>query len=231
MWTGTAKKTALDHLGRWSVDLFSGGDSRKAHASELPYVSLGELFRESKSTRDPQNTPNELFTYIGMENVESNTGSLTGNLTRIGREIKSRSKVVSAGQILYGRLRPNLNKVCLFDGAQQNVICSTEFFVLNVESDKVYPLVLREILSSRIVLDEALRFISGAALPRISFSDLASIKVPLPSMTEQAELEAFISKMQAERETLRKQLSLIPSVVEDRLKQSLGIARFYASDL
>lgn len=65
--------------------------------------------------------------YIGLENLEKNTGQLTGEIFHEYSSIKSTKAKFKKGDILYGKLRPNLNKVHLseYDG-----ICSTDILVL-----------------------------------------------------------------------------------------------------
>ncbi len=212
MWASAIPLAGIINEGRWKVELFAGTDAPAKKTSTLPFVALGDLFFESRATLNPQEDPDNVFIFIGMENVESNTGDLTGNLSKKGVEIKSRSKTFSEGQIIYGRLRPTLNKVYLCSSDTPNGICSGEFIVLNVREGLVRPRVLREILSSEFVLEQVIRFIAGAALPRVSFSDLASIEVPLPSVETQMKLEKSLFDLDARRKKLKKELSEIPKI-------------------
>lgn len=223
MWHGTVIFTELLDAGRWKVESFSAGGDALSEVSEFPEVALGELFVESRVSLDPQAQPADTFTYIGMENVESGSGELTGELTCTGRSIKSRSKVVRGGQILYGRLRPTLNKVHLFAGSSHTAICSGEFLVLDVNQERIRPRVLREILSSRLVRESVVRFIGGAALPRVSLTDLASIKVPLPPLHAQQALEAQLMETDARRQQARQTLALLPAQVDAMVDNCLGL--------
>lgn len=223
MWADTVQFKQLFNSGRWKVELYADAEDRVETTSTYPLFPLGKLFEESRVTIDPQSKSGEELTYIGMENVESNTGDLVGETTRLGGEIKSRSKVVCSGQVLYGRLRPSLNKVHLFQGKEDLVICSGEFFVLTPNKAVVLPRVLRELLASRLVLDSVIKFIGGAALPRISVSDLASIKVPVPPLKKQVELEKYLYEMDARRSSIKLELEEIPNKIEEKLFSVLGV--------
>lgn len=223
MWTDTIQSSELLSAGRWKVELFAETGVHPATSSMLPFVALGELFTESRLTTDPQTQSNEQFTYIGMENIESGSGDLIGETKRLGRDIKSRSKVVFHDQVLYGRLRPNLNKVHHFSGRQDQVICSGEFFVLNALEGVVRPRVLRQLLSSKSVVNLVTKFIGGAALPRVSISDLASIKVPLPLMEDQLKFEGFLSEIDERRASSKRELAEIPAELERRLNELLQV--------
>jgi type I restriction enzyme, S subunit len=223
MWTGNIKFSSLADAGRWKVELFAESGEKPLTSSTLPMVQLGELFVESRLTTDPQMQPNKPFTYIGMENVQSGTGDLVGSTGCLGREIKSRSKVVMRDQVLYGRLRPNLNKVHHFTGEDGQFICSGEFLVLNAKENVVRPKVLRELLSSKIVLAAVIKFIGGASLPRVSIADLASIKVPLPSMEDQAKFEEYVREIDTRRGKIKRELEEMPTHLERRLQEMLQI--------
>lgn len=87
---------------------------------------LGNTFEESDQKWFP-NSKSELVNYVGLENIESNTGLLV-NFTPIeSSKIKSSKTIFSKKTVLYGKLRPYLNKVLLptFDG-----ICSTDILSL-----------------------------------------------------------------------------------------------------
>lgn len=222
MWAGLIQYPKLIATGRWKVELFAESLEKYCGIySDFDYVPVGELFVESKKTINPQLTPNDEFSYIGMENVESGTGDLIDYRCCTGREIKSRSKVVQSENILYGRLRPNLNKVCMVKQPNKNEICSGEFLVLVARCNKVRPRVLKELLSSRIVLGSVIKFISGAALPRISLADLESIMVPLPPMDRQLEFERILLEADARRAEIKRELQEMPTMLEGYLKDFL----------
>jgi type I restriction enzyme, S subunit len=96
-------------------------------SDELPQgwasMPLGEVTNPTR----PRASPQELrhLPFVGMEQVESHTRRLLGTLPSF--EMKSTAFHFQAGDVLYGRLRPYLNKVlCLnFEG-----LCSSEFIVL-----------------------------------------------------------------------------------------------------
>ena len=65
--------------------------------------------------------------FVGLENIESQTGVLLGDTQSDFSIIESNKNVFRRGDILYGKLRPNLNKVHL---ANIDGICSTDILVL-----------------------------------------------------------------------------------------------------
>ena len=87
-----------------------------------PKKSLGELIQPSKEKFNPKKEKNKIF--IGLEHIESKTGRILGKGNSINT--KSTKNVFNKGDVLYGRLRPYLNKVCVsnFKG-----VCSTDILV------------------------------------------------------------------------------------------------------
>jgi restriction endonuclease S subunit len=83
-----------------------------------------------------ENIKNELLssddTYIGLENIESNTGKYIPSLENMSPE--SVSKVFYKDNVLFGKLRPYLAKVY---SSEFGGICSGEFLVLKPKKEKM----------------------------------------------------------------------------------------------
>jgi restriction endonuclease S subunit len=95
--------------------------------------------------------------------------------------------------ILYGKLRPNLNKVWL---ASFSGICSTDFILLRAKNETVVPKLYSFILRDAKFNSEVLKGVKGAQLPRISFDYLSSLQIPLPPLSIQQEIVAEIEGYQ-----------------------------------
>lgn len=127
----------------------------------------------SKDKIDPSTKPNELFNYVGLEHLESNTGKILSWEPSVGSSIKSTKNAFKKGQVLYGKLRPYLNKVVIpdFEG-----VCSTDILVL----ESKYPTILQRILLSQEFVSEASKKMSGVNLPRIKVKDFLDMKISYP---------------------------------------------------
>ena len=86
---------------------------------------LRQVVERISDTVNPKEE-NGFVHYIGLENIESQTGVLSGDIQSDFSAIKSNKNVFRKGDILYGKLRPNLNKVHL---ANIDGICSTDILV------------------------------------------------------------------------------------------------------
>ncbi len=161
--------------------------------SEWPFVPLGEVFQKSAKTILPGKLEGPV-TYIGLENISRNTGQLIGDtVTDNPATIKSLKNQFGPGEILYGKLRPNLNKVWLSD---RTGICSTDIYVINPKISKVIPALYAHIIRDGQFKDTVMAYVKGAQLPRIGWDSMASIAIPLPPLEVQREIVAEIEGYQ-----------------------------------
>ena len=136
--------------------------------------------------------------YIGLENIESQTGVLLGDAQSDFSMLKSNKNVFRKGDILYGKLRPNLNKVHL---AQVDGICSTDILVLRPYTPSLATFYKHYFLSEAFN-SEVVKTVSGQQLPRTSWEKINKIPVPPPNIQQQLvaeieQLEAKITQAQA----------------------------------
>lgn len=124
--------------------------------------------------------------FVGLQHVESHTGRRIGELP-LGGE-KGRKFLFSPGDIVYGYLRPYLNKVWVAD---MFGLCSVDQYVLRAR-DGVSPWYLAHALRSRATLEEAMRLTHNLQLPRLRSGLLAEIEIPMVPKDRQAEVVASL---------------------------------------
>lgn len=172
---------------------------------ELPkgwvWASIGEILDPSPEKVDPSKLQQNL-PYIGLEHIDKNTGRLLS----IGNSIEVRSTKTKfySEDLLYGKLRPYLNKVHvpIFEG-----ICSTDILVF---SKNKY--ISSRYIAFRFLAKDFVRFanqnVSGVQHPRIDFKTLSRFKIPLPPLPEQyrivAKIEELFTELDAGVELLKK---------------------------
>lgn len=100
------------------------------------WVRLGEVARRQVVTLKSADYPDAVFMYLGMENVAPGQWEQPTPVQTLGRDIKSQVVKVWPGLVLYGKLRPYLNKVVVptFEG-----IASSEFIPLEVDKGAMSP--------------------------------------------------------------------------------------------
>lgn len=164
-----------------------------ANASSWPIIPVAQVFKKSDQSVLPESLEGPV-TYIGLENITQGTGEISGEVTtEKPADIKSLKNIFKPGDILYGKLRPNLNKVWLAD---RKGICSTDIFVLEAGEGKAIPALYAYVFRSLRFNDAVMGQLKGAQLPRIGWSSFAELEIPLPPLDVQKELVAEIEGYQ-----------------------------------
>lgn len=164
-------------------------------------TTLGEVIQPSRARALPSEAPE--LPYVGMEHVEAQTMMLLERGSTSG--LKSSSVRFKKGDVLYGKMRPYLNKVWLaeFDG-----LCSAEFLVFP-KTDGLDAQLFAYRLNSQEFVNFANHQVSGDR-PRVDFEKLASFPHLLPPADEQkriaAQLDALLSRVAAGEAAARRAL-------------------------
>lgn len=163
------------------------------------WTTLGKATQPMQRRVNPQDYPE--MPYIGMENVEAHTMQLMGTVP--ARQMKSLADSFMAGDVLYGRLRPYLNKVLCPDF---NGLCSTEFIVFR-QVPHIYSKYLQYFLNSWEFVTFS-NSLNAGDRPRVKFEQFADYPFPLPPLPEQerivAKIEALFSQLDAGVAALRR---------------------------
>jgi type I restriction enzyme M protein len=123
--------------------------------------------------------------YVGLEHLEPETGAHRW-IAAGDAAIRSPKGVFRRGDVLYGRLRPNLRKgaVATVDG-----VSSADIFVLRPHDPALGPL-LALFLRSEPFAAHATEAATGANLPRLAARDLLATPFVLPPEPERSRLVA-----------------------------------------
>ncbi len=183
------------------------------------WVKVGDVTSPSKKTVNPQNFSD--VPYIGMENIEAHTMRLLGTIP--AGQLRSTADSFNPGDVLYGRLRPYLNKVFAPDFSG---LCSTEFIVFR-KNPLVYHKYLQYFLNqnSFVMFSNSL---NAGDRPRVKFEQFSSYPFPLPPLNEQetivAEIERQLSLITSLEQTVRANLNRV-----NHLRQAILKAAFNGS--
>lgn len=145
-----------------------------ASKNNWPVVKVGDLFELVSDTINPADETGRTV-YIGLENIEPSTGRLLGELECEINSIRSAKRVFKKSDILYGRLRPALNKVVYpnMDG-----VCSTDIIVLRAkDKDSILPELYSRIFRSVYFNEMVLNGVSGGQLPRVDAKYLLQLPI------------------------------------------------------
>ncbi len=184
--------------------------SNKAHHAGIPpnrlptgwaITTLGNIVVPSRGRGLPDEHPE--LPYVGMEHIESQTMRLLAHGQ--ASDVRSSSVLFKKGDVLYGKMRPYLNKVWVadFDG-----FCSAEFLVFPCpEGINSRFLALR--LNAQDFVTFANQSVSGDR-PRVDYDSMAAFPILLPPSAEQerivAKLDAMLSRISAGESAARRAL-------------------------
>jgi type I restriction enzyme S subunit len=146
------------------------------------------------------------YNYIALENIESNTGRLIDFNSSKGETIKSSKVKFEKGAVLYGKLRPYLNKVWVatFDG-----ICTTEILPFNPNEKILNSNFLSYYLRSPKFVDFVNSNTSGARMPRATTSFFKTkAKVPIPNLEIQEKIVKKLDLAFDKHQTLIQELQI-----------------------
>ena len=181
---------------------------------------LKEIVEQTNERITPSiDSPGEIVNFIGLANIQSNSGELVNFEPVRGEEILSASPKFKKGDILFGRMRPYLNKVWIaeFDG-----ICSGEALVFRPNKDKVDTQFLHALLLSQLTLDQVVPLQSGSSLPRVSSSDVLNIKLPIPkNLQKQKEIGSEVEKRRSEAKRLRNEAETVVAAAKARVERMI----------
>lgn len=173
-------------------------------------VEIGDLTKPSRPRCDPQEYPR--LPFVGMEQVESYSGRLIGTVS--SSTMKSTAFQFQPGDILYGRLRPYLNKVLCADF---NGLCSSEYFVLP-PMGSFDPKYLAFYLRTDGFVSFANQLNQGDR-PRVNFDQISSHEVPLAPLSEQKRIVAKVEKLLEKVDASRARLDKASAILK-RFRQS-----------
>ena len=124
--------------------------------------------------------------YVGLEDVVAGTGEFVGSATP--KRMQSSTFKFTSDHVLYGRLRPYLNKVFLpyFDGH-----CSTEIFPL-----RPFPGTDRRYVYYWLSMEKTVKEINltctGARMPRANMNAVLEFPFPRPPLHEQQRIVTIL---------------------------------------
>jgi type I restriction enzyme S subunit len=171
-------------------------------------VLLSEVATIERTAIQPSDIKSATI-YVGLEHIE--TGGRFLDPKPIDTDVLASSKFqFSSCHILYGKLRPYLEKIGCPDFSG---ICSTDILPI-LPGEKVERRYLFHYLRQPDMVNYANSRAVGANLPRLSPSVLASIEIPLPTISEQRRIAAILDQAEALRAKRRQVLTKLDALTQ-----------------
>lgn len=179
-------------------------------------AKLGEVCKVSASTKMIDKSKAWL---LNLDMVEQQTGrvveynfvgedGLNGSITQFDTE-----------NVLYSKLRPNLNKVVL---PERNGFCTSELLPLRPDARKLDRSYLAVFLRSDGFVNWAVSKTAGAKMPRLGTKDLLNTNIPLPEIKEQKAIAEKFKKSEELISLRKQQLFKLDELVKARFVEMFG---------
>lgn len=154
---------------------------------------LGKIVKNIKDKYEPMLNNKKCIKYIGLEHIEKNNGIIGFGSSD---DVKSLKTIFELGDILYGKLRPYLNK---HDIAKFSGICSTDILVYRAEDFNTAKFI-NYFMNTEKFIFYTVSNSKGINLPRISEKEVSGILVNVPTLSEQSEIVRIIDGLFAKEQ-------------------------------
>lgn len=155
------------------------------------WCKLGNIASYGNSSKAESNTVQSDTWILELEDIEKGTSRLLEKVRFSERQFKSTKNVFSKDDVLYGKLRPYLDKVVVAD---ESGVCTTEIIPITCH-DNLLPYYLRYFLKSPSFIKYANGSTHGMSLPRLGTDKAINSIVSLPPANEQQRIVAKVDEL------------------------------------
>lgn len=205
------------------VPVVDGVLPKESYPFDIPdhwkWYPLGKIVEYGKGTQIGSSEISETTWVLDLEDIEKGTGRLLNK--KRGTPTTSNKAKFCKGDVLYGKLRPYLNKVLVAD---EDGVCTTEIVPISVVTAKL-PLLaeyLQSYLMSPFFLDYANKISYGVKMPRLGTKDAKAALIPVPPIEEQTRIVAKLEEAFAEIDRAEKayeELQTLAGVLRGQILQ------------
>lgn len=167
---------------------------------------MGDVVAVRSSLVDPTEDKYRDFPHIAPDTIERDTGRLLPFSTVRESGVQSGKYRFESGDVLYSKIRPNLNKATLigFEG-----LCSADMYALTTEPDHLDASFLQYLLRSPLFVGYAVNHSSRANIPKVNREQLLRFEFALPSLDEQRRIAAILDHADALRVIRRRSVDAL----------------------
>ncbi|CAE6730713.1 hypothetical protein XA1311A_11770 [Xanthomonas arboricola] len=194
--------------------------------SELPggwmELKLGDVVNYADNTTVQPDAMQEDAWLLELEDIERDSSRILAYETVGKRKPQSAKNCFHAGDVLYGKLRPYLNKVVRAD---RNGYSSSE--IIAIKPNQLDGGYLFHYLKSPCFRDYVQAVTHGVRMPRLGTEQAKTAPFLLPPLAEQKRIAQKLDALLAQVDTLKARIDAIPALLK-RFRQSTLAAAFSA---
>lgn len=179
------------------LEMFGDPVTNSKGWERVPFKKLAEIDKESFDPTDFQGS----VEYIGLNSIVKDSGKIIDVETITEGDVKSNKYRFSPDHILYGKLRPYLNKVAFPDF---NGVCSTDILPIKARDEISTKYFVGYLLKTKEFVSYADKNSSGANLPRISPTMVKKFEAFLPPLELQNKFDDLVNKIISEKQQTAK---------------------------
>lgn len=179
------------------LEMFGDPVTNPKRWERVPFKKLAEIDKESFDPTDFQGS----VEYVGLNSIVKDSGKIIDVETIIEGDVKSNKYRFSPDYILYGKLRPYLNKVAFPDFSG---VCSTDILPIKARDEISTKYFVGYLLKTKEFVNYADKNSSGANLPRISPTMVKKFEAFLPPFELQRKFDDLVSKIISEKQQTAK---------------------------
>ena len=175
---------------------------------------LGEVVDITAKLVDPNQEPYCNQFHVGPANIIGGTGEIVDCLIAKDENLISGKYAFKSGDVLYSKIRPNLNKVAIpsFEG-----VCSADMYPLSIKTNAVNLYIMRLLMTNEF-LKYAVNCSGRARMPKINREALFEFKFCLPPLSLQQEFAKRIELIEQQKAQISSTIKDLETLLASRMQ-------------
>lgn len=187
-------------------------------------TQLGNIVDYGKATKRVLSDVNDDTWVLELEDIEKESSKLLSTIRAGERPFKSTKNSFKKGDVLYGKLRPYLNKIII---AEEDGVCTTEIIPLSAEPSCCNKYIFYWLKSSTF-LGYVNDVSYGVNMPRLGTADGLKAPLRLAPLAEQKIIAEKLDTLLAQVDSTKARLEQIPQILK-RFRQAVLTTAVYGS--
>lgn len=151
---------------------------------------------------------------LNLDMIEKNTGRIIGRYKVKYENIGNSVYKIGPNQVLYSKLRPNLNKVVIAD---EFGYCTSELLPLNPRKGLMNCQYLAYLLRTKECVNLFSGKVAGAKMPRTDLKAFRTFQIPLPPFELQERFAERIEQIEVQKKAVEATIAELQTLLDSRM--------------